>query len=106
MAERLVAPPVTPQLGGQVHYVSYGTPAGEFLSTCRSAQVTAEGAWLDQDVEHTGNGTRSVHQRWDPTAAALHVANPTGTYFSTQVPQDPAGAGGTWHHPEWCPHRT
>lgn len=63
-----------------VHYVSYGTPGGEFPSVCRAAIVT----------EVNPDGTVS-----------LCVFNPTGLFFNTGLRFDPARAPGTWHHT--CP---
>lgn len=93
-------PPV-PTVVDRVHYVSYGTPAGEYVSTCRAAIVTV--------VEHdsTSQGARR------PTVG-LCVLNPTGMFFNAAVPYhagvghddtDAAAAdlsypGGTWHWPE------
>lgn len=75
-----------PSVSRMVHYVSYGTPGGEFASTCRAA-VVAE-----------------VH---DATLGivSLCVLNPTGIFFHDCVYDpvtDPAGIykGGTWHWPE------
>lgn len=71
-----------PTVGRIVHYVSYGTPGGEYPSVCRAAMVTgiAEGA------------TSVVH---------LCVLNPEGFFFNKNVNQDEsAKRGGTWHWPE------
>lgn len=99
----------TPAVGRIVHYVSYGTPNGEYTSQCRTAIIT--------DVP-TSDGT-----------VALAVLNPTGMFFNTADYHDGAetpGApgcpsadahgsprrycdcgwieashkGGTWHWPE------
>jgi hypothetical protein len=97
-----------PSIGRTVHYVSYGTPGGEFGKECRAAIVTA--------VK-------------DEQTVSLCVLNPTGQFFTqdlpyhdgAEVPGDPncpndhaAGphhycacgwmeasySGGTWHWPE------
>jgi hypothetical protein len=67
-----------------VHYVSYGTPKGEFTSQCRAATVTEVGA--DETV-------------------GLMVANPTGLFFHPLAAggcehDEDGKAGGTWHWPE------
>lgn len=97
-----------PTVGRIVHYVSYGTPGGEYTSQCRAAIVTA----VDAD------------------SVSLAVLNPTGMFFNGNIqyhdgaeqlgsPDCPnAGthgspfrycscgwieashAGGTWHWPE------
>lgn len=68
-----------PSVGRVVHYVSYGTPGGEFASTCRAAIVTEVG----------------------DSSVGLFVANPTGLFLNQDVQQDEEGkAGGTWHWPE------
>lgn len=70
-------------VGRIVHYVSYGTPGGEYPSVCRAAVVSAEGA---------------------DNRASLVVLNPTGMFFNEGVPYAPedegALVGGTWHWPE------
>lgn len=79
-------------VGRIVHYVSYGTPKGEFTSQCRAATVT------EVDPE-------------DSTVVGLCVQNPTGTFFhplaaggctQMEYPEGHEGPlqGGTWHWPE------
>ncbi len=90
-----------PSVGGIVHYVSYGTPGGEYTSECRAAIVT-----------------EAVPVAMVPgadTGVSLCVLNPAGMFFNRNVPyhegdtgHDHAGAeipaksypGGTWHWPE------
>ena len=73
-----------PSVGRVVHYVSYGTPGGEYPSVCRAAIVT--------EVEDAGEP--------DPTVG-LAVLNPEGMFFNREVEQDEDGhRGGTWHWPE------
>jgi hypothetical protein len=63
-----------------VHYVSYGTPGGEYHSECRAAVVT------ETDTSDT---------------VGLAVLNPTGMFFNRTVVYDEDGyKGGTWHWPE------
>lgn len=70
-----------PSIGRIVHYVSYGTPGGEYVKQCRAAIVT--------DLSPGG-------------LVALAVLNPTGMFFNVQVSYDAASdpRGGTWHWPE------
>jgi len=85
-----------PSIGSIVHYVSYGTPGGEYTSQCRAAIVTE----VQEGVPIIG----------------LAVLNPTGMFFHSMeaggcrydgggVP-DRTGSevraypGGTWHWPE------
>lgn len=89
-----------PSVGRIVHYVSYGTPAGEYKSECRAAIVTEV-----VDVPTGPNGEYKV---------GLFVANPTGIFLNRDVEQDEGAAppvgeiseverphqGGTWHWPE------
>ncbi len=72
-----------PSVGRMVHYVSYGTPGGEYASECRAAVITAV--------------------RDDGDTVALCVMNPTGMFFNTGVRAGDAGKGGTWHWPERVP---
>lgn len=80
-----------PSVGRIVHYVSYGTPGGEYPPCCRAAVVTEVGrvCWL--------TGTQE-----DPTPViGLAVLNPTGMFFNRDICQDEEHkAGGTWHWPE------
>lgn len=68
-----MAPRVT--VGLDVHYVSYGTPHGEFVSQCRAAKVT----------EITGE------------AVSLVIFNPTGIFLNQHLLYSPERAAGTWH---------
>jgi hypothetical protein len=92
-------PEQKPAVGRIVHYVSYGTPGGEYKSECRAAVVTEAPGKFAQDM-----------------AVSLCVLNPTGQFFNRGVPQGgPVGSeddgftnfcgghvydGGTWHWPE------
>jgi hypothetical protein len=70
-----------PSVGRIVHYVSYGTPGGEFISECRAAVVT-----------EIYDGTEAV---------GLAVFNPSGMFFNHTIPHDEnSKLGGTWHWPE------
>lgn len=70
-----------PSIGRIVHYVSYGTPGGEFTSECRAAIVAGFPGLNDSQLD-------------------LVVLNPTGLFFN-RCPQDETGkVGGTWHWPE------
>lgn len=84
-----------PSVGRIVHYVSYGTPSGEYTSECRAAIVTEVGTFVDED------------------RIGLAVLNPTGMFFNRRVdhdelpPPDKIVPGerdtylpGTWHWPE------
>jgi hypothetical protein len=68
-----------------VHYVSYGTPGGEYTSQCRAAVITA------------------VHGEF---LVDLAVLNPEGMFFNREVTHGEQTcsnieyAGGTWHWPE------
>lgn len=99
-----------PSAGRIVHYVSYGTPGGEYGKTCRAAMITQADS--------------------DSLVVALAVFNPTGIFFNESVTYDNGGEkpgsfdcsskdthgspfnycscgwmmadypGGTWHWPE------
>lgn len=73
-----------PSIGRIVHYVSYGTPGGEYLSECRAAVIT------------------EVH---NDTTVGLCVLNPTGVFFHRSISyreleRNSKGTGGSWHWPE------
>lgn len=91
----------TPSVGRIVHYVSYGTPGGEYTSQCRAAIVAAvPGAvWTEESGQPLD----------------LVVLNPTGLFFN-RCTQDEGGVSetpgapdvrsyraGTWHWPERTP---
>ncbi|WP_427017854.1 hypothetical protein ACQCSX_04365 [Pseudarthrobacter sp. P1] len=67
-----------PTIGRTVHYQSYGTPGGEHLPEPRAAIITA------------------VHS---PDDVALAVLNPTGLFFSLDVPFSESPKAGHWNWP-------
>lgn len=75
-----------PSIGRVVHYVSYGTPGGEFKPACRAAIISEVAASPESEV------------------VGLVVLNPTGLFFhslaSGGCPHDEDHAGGSWHWPE------
>jgi hypothetical protein len=78
---------VKPTVGRIVHYVSYGTPGGEYKSECRAAVVT-----------EVGSASHPAAFDW---TVGLCVLNPTGQFYNRGVTQDEHGhQGGTWHWPE------
>lgn len=76
----------TPSVGRIVHYVSYGTPGGEYESECRAAVITEV-----NDIDGT-----------EPVLVGLAVLNPSGMFFNRNIEADFSRApeGGTWHWPE------
>ena len=83
-----------PSVGRIVHYVSYGTPGGEYGSECRAAVVTEVGeVFVPEGQAHSPLAER--------TPVSLAVLNPEGMFFNRGVMQDEgAQRGGTWHWPE------
>lgn len=77
-----------PSVGRIVHYVSYGTPGGEYTSQCRAAIITGVPGPADLD-------SRDVDMPVD-----LAVLNPTGMFFNRCKHDEDGKAGGTWHWPE------
>lgn len=80
-------------VGSTVHYVSYGTPGGEYTPQCRAAVVTSmntgdvslcvlnpEGLFFNQHVRHDGGELPVLTER-------------TGLCGGLVFP------GGTWHWP-------
>lgn len=91
-----------PTVGRTVHYVSYGTPGGEYGKECRAAIVTAvdDGTATLVDLDTSGQVTREQVQR-GPETVSLCVLNPTGLFFNQGVKHDQEGhVGGSWHWPE------
>jgi hypothetical protein len=76
---------VKPSVGRVVHYVSYGTPGGEYTSQCRAAIVT-------------GSPDCDAHTE----CVSLAVLGPEGMFFNQHVPHNETSQqrGGTWHWPE------
>lgn len=77
-----------PSVGRIVHYVSYGTPRGEYSSACRAAVITEFGG---------------VSAGEDGEIVGLAVLNPEGMFFNRDVvhaEHPDAHVGGTWHWPE------
>ncbi|MFF6988370.1 hypothetical protein [Streptomyces sp. NPDC010273] len=75
-----------PSVGRMVHYVSYGTPGGEYTRECRAAIVTEVDAIESYRV-------------------GLAVLNPTGQFFHSLgnggcMADFTENQGGTWHWPE------
>lgn len=80
----------TPSVGRIVHYVSYGTPGGEYPSVCRAAIITE----VDDYQDSGDSGVHIGH-------VGLCVLNPTGFFFNQPVMQDEDEKRcGTWHWPE------
>lgn len=77
-----------PSIGRIVHYVSYGTPGGEYGKACRAAIVTE----IPEQTKPDGPNP----------LVGLAVLNPTGMFFNQAVPYHPGpgAGGGTWHWPE------
>lgn len=102
-----------PSVGRMVHYVSYGTPGGEYDSKCRAAVITEVGQWVTVEIAEAasfslseGRPIRTLTQWWYADACALSVHNPTGMFFngagSVACKHDEeTRAGGTWHWPEY-----
>lgn len=73
-----------PSIGRIVHYVSYGTPKGEYKSRCIAAIIT--------DVKQDDA---------NETIVRLKIFNPDGDFNSPWLKQDEKDHyGGTWHWPE------
>jgi hypothetical protein len=72
----------TPSVGRIVHYVSYGTPNGEYQPEHRAAVITEV---LDGDSHGIVN---------------LCVLNPQGIFFTMSHNEEEDKRGGTWHWPE------
>jgi hypothetical protein len=81
-----VNPPGPLLIGRIVHYVSYGTPGGEYGSECRAAIVTEVDHYLDP-----------------ASTASLTVFNPSGLFLNQKCPHADFSptepVGGSWHWP-------
>ena len=85
---------MAPSVGRVVHYVSFGSPGGEFESTCRAAMITDVGGLVD--ARRYPNREIST----DDEVADLAVFQPEGVYFAQGVLHDEQHSAGTWHWPE------
>lgn len=86
-------------IGRIVHYVSYGTPGGEYKpGKHRAAIVTAvyskDGKLGDDPV-----GPDDVS-----STIGICVLNPTGAFFHEFCPYDSECRAGSWHWPEFAPN--
>lgn len=84
-----------PSVGRIVHYVSYGTPGGEYTSRCRAA-IVADVYSLDNPHPDSEVHTEAEGAEW----VALAVLNPTGMFFNDACHDELRKQGGTWHWPE------
>lgn len=96
-----------PSAGRMVHYVSFGTPRGEYTSQCRAAVIAEVGGWVTVTEQHIaahddtdGHRARDVRQWWYDDACGLAVLNPTGQFFNSCAHDEAGRAPGTWHWPE------
>ena len=83
-----------PSVGRIVHYVSFGTPGGEYGKECRAAIIT--------QVVGPAFDPATMQESKDSHVVGLCVLNPTGQFFNPSVVQmeNPSHDGGTWHWPE------
>lgn len=89
-----------PSVGRIVHYVSYGTPGGEYGSECRAAVITGQGKG-DRITVRNGAGEVVVDEYdGDLMSVSLCVLNPEGMFFKGDIPFSDQHQGGTWHWPE------
>ena len=85
-----------PSVGDMVHYVSFGTPGGEYGQECRAAIVTETLEFEPGSAEESRRGE-----------VGLCVLNPTGQFFNRGVRFGKGDApcvagqltGGSWHWP-------
>lgn len=82
-------------VGRIVHYVSYGTPGGEYTSQCRAAIITDV-----DDRQYATMGSGGDPLDVDHAPVGLAVLNPSGMFFNEAVQDEDGKAGGTWHWPE------
>jgi hypothetical protein len=85
-----------PSVGSIVHYVSYGTPGGEYPSVCRAAVVT--------EVPDLGIDAKTMRpedrELLPDVLVGLAVLNPSGMFFPEAEYDGDGHRGGTWHWPE------
>lgn len=104
-----------PRVGQTVHYVSYGTPGGEYKSQCRAAIVTAacdcepadtvdlavlnpEGMFFNRGVEHHG----TAEKPGDPDCPDAHAHGSGPFRYCPCGWAEATPRGGTWHSLDNC----
>lgn len=80
-----------PSIGRIVHYVSYGTPGGEYSSECRPAIITKVYPSDGEGTLAEMNGPEEVH---------LTIFYPDGDFRKKCRHSEGSKTGGTWHWPE------
>lgn len=80
-----------PSIGRVVHYVFGNTEANAHLA----AIITNEASFQVPRLDDEGNER--------PLVQALTVFPPSGVPFTVTAAEDPEGAPGTWHWPEYIP---
>jgi hypothetical protein len=101
-----------PTVGRIVHYVSYGTPGGEYASECRAAVVTEVPLTLERPDDAPAGLISEAVDLASRGRIGLAVLNPSGMFFNEADydegdTSDTSGAptarsyrGGSWHWPE------
>lgn len=97
-----------PTVGRIVHYVSYGTPGGEYSSQCRAAIITEvagntvglavlnpEGMYFTRDIVHN----EAAEAPGDPDCSQRDLHGTLRPYCSCGW-IEPGHQSGTWHWPE------
>lgn len=80
-----------------MHYVSYGTPSGEYRSVCRAAIVTH----VYEDPDPSDSTTTQLDETRRIGEVGLCVLNPEGMFFNQKCRHSEGQRpGGTWHWPE------
>ncbi|MEV0616178.1 hypothetical protein AB0I81_22885 [Nonomuraea sp. NPDC050404] len=102
-----------PTVGQTVHYVSHGTPGGEYKSECRAAIITETntsdtvGLCVLNPTGMLFNRTVTYHDGaetpGDPACEGLHAAGPLRYCACGWI--EASYKGGTWHWPERTPTR-
>lgn len=89
-----------PTVGRVVHYLSYGTPGGEYGRECRAAIIT--GVPTNADLGITEPMLHNVEQLegLPVMPVSLCVLNPSGMFFNDAEYDEDVERGGTWHWPE------
>lgn len=92
------AEPRRPRVSDLVHYVSFGTPGGEYGQECRAAMITEVTDVEVNEKNPAGDGEFRE-------AVGLMVANPTGQFFNRGVLfDDGAETSGTISCPDAASH--
>mgnify|MGYP000461591428 FL=1 len=83
-------------VGRTVHYVSYGTPGGEYKPGKHRAAIITAVYSRNGEMGSDPSGPDDIS-----STIGICVLNPTGAFFHEFCPYDAEARAGSWHWPEF-----